>query len=702
MFYEASRGVKPDFPFRQMKDGNGSGVVLPDKAPTFRDLWRKVVRVGREDSIVKEASSVENFGATNYLPEQVSPSASVVHGKLLRDTWDKFKHPISLILLESSPAMSTFQQFLHDLDAVSHPFTEVVVLIRGLSSSTDRIGTKKSISIPMTMRYFTDESIEEILCDAPISNDWFVVVSSSDHIVSHKLLFPVSLRGRNAAVPVPVAPYITLGDDNVGDRKLILDNEFVFRRDLYASFCERRDAMFDRDGETGQSLATRFIAYLDFIGVAGTVYDFSDKVLHGYFQNFVATDESRHPAGHDGGYNGSVGGEGFDDHLAIQRALQVLAMDKSKSQTNQYPTTKTTGGSGKGKGSSTVTTRGSGKGKGSSTVTTQGSGKGKGSSTATNRSSKKGTRRSRRAQQNNNRRNLMLGLQMEAIQFKSERLEGSTTPTGVSPTPANRGIVDAASLRYPDVARFHIYQIAKREGEEYSLLLTCILQGLLEPDELHAFIPDEEMVAETASFGPRPEDTQDVSYPLLYYNGELVDSREHVGNTLVTQTYESNADVLTQAFGDLFQRNIFVAVHSSEVEDLAIEEKFCVRTNVICIDHGDFTYSSDDELIEGIETVASILRSQIPLFARIGLDIDAAARRVKLMEEAAMTMEDQPQSVRDPVFGLMGRQPSPDAETEFETHLDVDAEPFHIFQVREICLPAFLFIGTLHCPSDYF
>lgn len=273
---------------------------------------------------------------------------------------------------------------------------------------------------------------------------------------------------------------------------------------------------------------------------------------------------------------------------------------------------------------------------------------------------------------------------MEAIQFKSERLEGSTTPTGVSPTPANRGIVDAASLRYPDVARFHIYQIAKREGEEYSLLLTCILQGLLEPDELHAFIPDEEMMAGTASFGPRPEDTQDVSYPLLYYNGELVDSREHVGNTLVTQTYESNADVLTQAFGDLFQRNIFVAVHSSEVEDLAIEERFCVRTNVICIDHGDFTYSSDDELIEGIEKVASILRSQIPLFARIGLDIDAAARRVKLMEEAAMTMEDQPQSVRDPVFGLMGRQPSPDAETEDETHLDVDAEPFHIFQVRNL------------------
>ena len=63
-----------------------------------------------------------------------------------------------------------------------------------------------------------------------------------------------------------------------------------------------------------------------------------------------------------------------------------------------------------------------------------------------------------------------------------------------------------------------------------------------------------------------------------------------------------------------------------------------------------------------------------------------------------MTMEDQPQSVRDPVFGLMGRQPSQDAATEDESHLDVDAEPFHIFQVREISLPAFLIIGTLHCP----
>lgn len=647
MFYEASRGVKPDFPFRQMKDVEGKSVILPDKAATFHELWLDIIHAGRDYSIIKESASIENFGATNYLPEQVSPSASIVHGKLLRDKWDKFNRPISLFLLESSPAMSTSQQFLRDLNSVGHPFTEVVALIRSQSSARDRYSTRKSISIPMTMRYFTDESIEEILCNAPISNDWFVIVSSSDHIVSHELLFPVSWRGRNDAVPVPVVPYITLGNGNTGDRKLILDNELVFHRDLYESFCERRDVNFDLDGEPGQSLATRFIAYLDSILVAGTVYDFSDKVLHGYFQNFVAIDESRHP-GHGGDYNGSDDGEGFDDQLAIQRALQVLAMDKSKSQTSQYPTTKVT------------------------KETTQKSTK-----------SAKGTRRGRRAQQNMNQRNLMLGLQMEAIQFKSERLEGSTTPTGVSPTPANRGIVDAASLRYPDVARFHIYQIAKRGGEEYSLLLTCILQGLLEPDELHAFIPDEEMLADTASFGPRPEDIQDVSYPLLYYNGELMDSREHVGNTLVTQTYESNADVLTQAFGDLFQRNIFVAVHSSEIEDLAIEERFCVRTNVICIDHDDFTYSNDDELIEGVEEVASILRSQVPLFARLDLDIDAAARRVKLMEDAAITMEGQSRSVLDPVFGLMGRQPSPDAETEDDTWIDVDAEPFHIFQVRE-------------------
>ena len=57
------------------------------------------------------------------------------------------------------------------------------------------------------------------------------------------------------------------------------------------------------------------------------------------------------------------------------------------------------------------------------------------------------------------------------------------------------------------------------------------------------------------------------------------------------------------------------------------------------------------------------------------------------MEDAAIAMEEQPQSVRDPVFGLMGRQPSPDAEIEDDTLIGVDAEPFHIFQVRELNSP---------------
>ena len=506
----------------------------------------------------------------------------------------------------------------------------------------------------MVVRYITDGSMEEILCSVPISNDWFVVVSSADRIVPRELLFPVSWLSRNAKSPVPVAPYVTpdYNTNNTDERNLILDNELVFRRDLYESFCKSRGTVVDPDDYMGQSLAIQFIAYLDSIGVADTVYDFSDKVLHGYYHNFAAIDENSRP-GH-----GSGGGDDFGGHLAIQRALQVLAVDKSKSQTSLYPATKTT------KATTQKTTKST-----------------KGTS---------GGRRGRRTQQQLNQRKLMLGLQMEAIQFKPERLESSTTPTRVSSTHSNRDIVDAASLRYPDVARFHIYQIAKRGGEEYSLLLTCILQGLLEPDELHAFIPDGEMMADTASFGTRPEAIRDDPYPLLYYNGELMDSREHIGNTLVTQTYESNADVLTQAFGDLFQRNIFIALHSSEIEDLAIEERFCVRTNVICIDHCDFTYSSDDELIEGIEKVASILMSEIPIFGRINLDIDAAARRVKQMEDAAIAMEEQPQSVRDPVFGLMGRQPSPDAEIEDDTLIGVDAEPFHIFQVREFSSSALL------------
>ena len=641
MFYEASQGVNPDFPFHKMKDDNGNEVALPNKTAIFRVLWLDVVRAGREDSIIKKSSSIDNFGGANFLPQQVSSHAAVVHGKLRRDNWNDTAHPMSLVVLEASS--DSFHHILGDLDSADHPFTEVVVLVRDASSLSNAkiIPRKNSSSLSISVHYLPHvHSIGADLCEiiGSVSNEWFVVASSADRISSLRLYFPVLRSNRDAVVPV--VPFVTNDSDNTStdDGKLVQDNELVFHRGLYISFCKSRDAAADGGEKKDRSLATSFIDYLDSIGVTESIYTFSDKVLHGAFQNFITND-----------------GEDKGSREAIQRALQVLAEDRAKSRSSQYPTyptTKTTdeiGGSRRSKGV--------------------------------------GDKTDKRTRRPSKRRNLMLGMQMEAVQYKSEQRFGDgTTALRARTLPVgHHGIIDASSSRYPGVARFHIYQIAKSGGEEFSSLLTCILQGLLEPDELHALILDEKLAADATLFGPRPDDVHDVAYPLLSYNSELFNSRDSIGNTLVSQVSpEANVDSLTQAFGDLFERNVFLAVHStsSETNDLAIEERFCIRTNIVCIDHEDFTYNNDSELAEGIKKVASILSSKIPLFARVPMDIDAATERVKLMEEVALEMKEQPQTSRDLMFGLVGGQPLEEDEADNETFANADAEPYHIFQVR--------------------
>ena len=645
MFYEASQGVKPDFPFHKMKDDNGNEVAVPNKTAIFRVLWLDVVRAGREDSIIKKSSSIDNFGGGNFLPQQVSSHAAVVHGKLRRDNWNGTAHPMSLVVLEASS--DSFHHILGDLDSADHPFTEVVVLVHDASSLSNAkiIPRKDSSSISISVHYLPHvHSIGADLCEiiGSVSNEWFVVASSADRISSLRLYFPVLRSNRDAVVPV--VPFVTNDSDtttsSTDDGKLVQDNELVFHRGLYISFCKSRDAAADGGEKKDRSLAASFIDYLDSIGVTDShsIYTFSDKVLHGAFQNFITND-----------------GEDKGSREAIQRALQVLAEDRAKSRSSQYPTYPTT-------------------------KTTDETG-------VKRRSKGVGDKKDKKTRRPSKRRNLMLGMQMEAVQYKSEQRfgDGTTALRARTGPIGHYGIIDASSSRYPGVARFHIYQIAKSGGEEFSSLLACILQGLLEPDELHALILDEKMAADATLFGPRPDDVHDVAYPLLSYNSELLNSRDSIGNTLVSQVSpEANVDSLTQAFGDLFERNVFVAVHStsSETNDLAIEERFCIRTNIVCIDHEDFTYSNDSELAEGIKKVASILSSKIPLFARVPMDIDAATERVKLMEEVALEMKEQPQTSRDLMFGLVGGQPLEEDEADNETFANADAEHCHIFQVR--------------------
>lgn len=177
MFYEASQGVTPDFPFHKMKDDNGNEVALPNKTAIFRGLWLDVVRAGREDSIIKKSSSIDNFGGTNFLPQQVSSHAAVVHGKLRRDNWNGTAHPMSLVVFEASS--DSFHHILGDLDSADHPFTEVVVIVRDASSlSNDKIIRRKgSPSISVSVHYLPHvHSIVADLCEiiGSVSNEWFV------------------------------------------------------------------------------------------------------------------------------------------------------------------------------------------------------------------------------------------------------------------------------------------------------------------------------------------------------------------------------------------------------------------------------------------------------------------------------------------------------------------------------------------------
>ena len=320
---------------------------------------------------------------------------------------------MSLVVLEASS--DSFPHILGDLDSADHPFTEVVVLVRDASSLSNAkiIPRKDSSSISISVHYLPHvHSIGADLCEiiGSVSNEWFVVASSADRIASLHLYFPVLRSNRDAVVPV--VPFVTDDSDNTSssDGKLVQDNELVFHRGLYGSFCKSRDAAADGGEKKDRSLAASFIDYLYSIGATDKIYNFADKVLHGAFQNFITND----------GEQGS--------REAIQRALQVLAEDQAKSRSSQYPTYPTT----------------------KTTTETDKTG-------VSRRSKGVGDKKDKKTRRPSKRRNLMLGVQMEAVQYKAKQHfgDGTTALRARTAPVGHNGIINASSSRYPGVARFH-------------------------------------------------------------------------------------------------------------------------------------------------------------------------------------------------------------------------------------------------------
>uniref|UniRef100_A0A7S4RRC4 Uncharacterized protein n=1 Tax=Ditylum brightwellii TaxID=49249 RepID=A0A7S4RRC4_9STRA len=335
MWTEGSKGIPSDFPFKSMIDpATGNPVVLDPKMNTFRQWYEEY---GNEQPI-KQAHVIENYGATNFLPQQVE-GVPLVHGKGLYIPNDPNLHKITLVITDWQ--MDRANQLLEALDNNDHPFTEVVVmrtwkgwaeLIKQNSENTGYMSKIYSI-------LFGDDNSGELhglstkvrivdrvapeymdLCEAPVETEYFMITNSYHRVapdISHLMFTSGDV---SSGIPSkPVIPYtpseMDLCQEHVGCLetvklgreiypnldKVVLDFEMVFETSTRNEFCKYWKGLYGQNGAKlhksygvvyspevphGPS-ATSYTAYLYSLGIAESLFEFSDKSRQGSRDIFV-------------------------------------------------------------------------------------------------------------------------------------------------------------------------------------------------------------------------------------------------------------------------------------------------------------------------------------------------------------------------------------------------------------------------------
>jgi len=322
MWTEGSKGIPPNFPYKEIIDeSTGQPVVLPTKTKLFRSWYNKY----GEEQPMKETHVVTNFGATNFLPQQVE-GVPLVHGKGVYSPHEPKKHKITLVV--SDWDMDYAKHLLEVIDHNRHPFSEVLVMRDGLPNSIlsaffgegDKLEGGKGVKTS-NVRYVERAAPDFMdLCEAPVETEYFMITNAY-HRVAPDINIMFTPENDVSGVPgrplIPFTPSETeycneypacretlnLGREIYRDLdKIVLDFDMIYQTSARNDFCafwktahgpngallsSRRKFPADLQHILRGPSATSFVAYLYSIGVADTIYAFSDKTMHGSSDVFV-------------------------------------------------------------------------------------------------------------------------------------------------------------------------------------------------------------------------------------------------------------------------------------------------------------------------------------------------------------------------------------------------------------------------------
>jgi len=175
---EAESGVASPFIF----DTEHHQVELPSKTDVFTSWWSEHVESRHDYEPVKVSNILSNQASMLYTPDDLE-MYSVVHGNKENEflPWDSTKHGEVTLVIKTSSESFDSHALLDIMNADSHPFSDIVVMLTGKAHSPatqahqDDIKSA-NVGTPVITQLRLPDKTRLDICEADVSTQWFMIV----------------------------------------------------------------------------------------------------------------------------------------------------------------------------------------------------------------------------------------------------------------------------------------------------------------------------------------------------------------------------------------------------------------------------------------------------------------------------------------------------------------------------------------------
>lgn len=293
---EAEFGIRPPFP---------PSFLSTHPTTDVSDAIKESVEEIRAS--ILETPVIGNYATTNMVKSYLNDAEVIIHGAMMRGTWDKNVLGVSsdgflerylisryakthfviclplstcsvsqnVSLLVSDWHEGNARHLLASLDQCSHPFVEVVVLADNVTHPSELMNLT-SLPVQVVSRHNRSDRFD--LCTAPISTEWFMKTNSFHRIRNKLEIMTETING----MMNPVVPFISANNESCtafpsctreiafarmidqDAHEVFQTNQFVFHTNSRNDFCEFLDTQFSTStsNKTFPS-ATAYVAFLE-------------------------------------------------------------------------------------------------------------------------------------------------------------------------------------------------------------------------------------------------------------------------------------------------------------------------------------------------------------------------------------------------------------------------------------------------------